>query len=201
MLRRHALLSGFVLAGGESRRMGQPKHLLQLGGETMLERQIRLLRSVARFVAVIGSAQSPPGLAIPVFPDEIPGRGPLGGILTGLRHTRTEFNLFVGCDLPFITPRFLGYLARCALESQAEVTAPEDGHGAIQPLCAVYRRRALSKVRASLVLDINKTSGFFDRTRCEIVPWRDIARGGFTPRIFVNINTTADYQAAAERIK
>ena len=192
----HSSLSGFVLAGGESRRMGQPKHLLMLDGETMLERQMRLLRSVCRAVAVIGLAEFPPDPRVAVLPDAISGRGPLGGIYTGLLHTRTEYNLFVGCDLPFLDARFLGFLARCALDAQADITVPEDRQGRVEPLCAIYRREVGAFVRASLREGANKTSGFFSRVRCRVVPWREIARAGFTPRIFDNMNTPEDWQAA-----
>jgi hypothetical protein len=105
MGRRFSSLSGFVLAGGESRRMGQPKPLLALAGETMLEHQVRLLRSICRSVAVIGLLDGLTSADVPIIPDIIQRRGPLGGIFSGLLRTRTEFNLFLGCDLPFVPAR------------------------------------------------------------------------------------------------
>ena len=196
MVRRFPNLSGFVLVGGASRRMGQSKHLLQLGGETMLERQVRLLRGVCRSVAIIGSTKVSIGLDAPVFADEIAGRGPLGGIYTGLLYTRTEYNLFVGCDLPFLETRLLGHLARLALDSQADVTVPQDRRGRLEPLCAIYRRRALPVVRARLREGANKTSGFFPLVRCRVIPWREVAAAGITPYIFDNMNTPEDWQTA-----
>jgi molybdopterin-guanine dinucleotide biosynthesis protein A len=137
MTRRFLSLSGFVLAGGAGRRMGHPKAELVLGAEAMLERQIRLLGSVCRSVAAIGLPANSTASAPPAFPDDLPGRGPLGGICTGLRRTRTDFNFFLGCDLPYLETRLLHYLARRALESQADVTIPESIEGRVQPLCAV----------------------------------------------------------------
>jgi len=196
MNRRFSNLSGFVLAGGESRRMGQPKHRLVLGGETLLERQLRLLRPVCRSVTVIGLSELPPDLRVSALPDELPGRGPLGGIFTGLLHTRSEYNLFVGCDLPFLATRFLHQLAGLALNGQADVTVPEDRQGRRQPLCAIYRRRALAVVRARLREGAHKTDGFFPRVRCRVITWREIASGGFPPHMFDNLNTPADYELA-----
>ena len=201
MIRRYSTLSGFVLAGGESRRMGQPKHRLVLGGETMLDRQVRLLQAVSRSVAVVGA---PPGivkLEVPALSDDIPGRGPLGGIYTALLRTRAEYNLIVGCDLPFLEARFLSYLARVAREFQADVTVPEDKQGRLQPLCAIYRRRALSVVRVSLQNGENKTSGFFGRVTCRVVTWREVARAGRPSQMFVNMNTPEDLEAARRRIE
>lgn len=173
MAQRFLSLTGFVLAGGTSRRMGRDKTQLRLGGQTLAARQVRLLEAVCRSVAVIGPAGSLAGLEVPVIPDELPGHGPLGGIYTGLRYTRTELNLFLGCDMPFMEARFLRYL------------------------CA----RALAAVRASLASGDNKVSGAFSRVRCLILPWRDIARDRFAPRLFINLNTPQDYEDAKRGIE
>jgi len=193
--RRYDFLSGFVLAGGESRRMGQPKHWLVLGGETLLDRQVRLLRSVCHSVAVIGLPEGLSRADVPFMADAIPGRGPVGGIYTGLLRTRTEFNLFLGCDLPFVTARFLDYLARRAAQGGAVATAPEMPAGGVQPLCAVYRRAALAAVRANLEAGQNKAQTLVGRLRSAVIPWQEIACAGYSPRIFANINTPADYEA------
>jgi molybdopterin-guanine dinucleotide biosynthesis protein A len=194
-------LSGFVLAGGASQRMGRPKVELLLGGETMLGRQIRLLGSVCRSVAVVGLPENSPPGAVPFLPDDLPGCGPLGGIYTGLRHTRTEFNLFVGCDLPYVDVQFLHYLARRALESQADVTVPESIERRVQPLCAMYRRRTLAVIRVGLEAGKHKTSGFYHRVPWQVLPWPELARAGFPRRIFANMNTAEEYEGALQRSK
>jgi molybdopterin-guanine dinucleotide biosynthesis protein A len=176
--------------------MGHPKPLLTLAGETVLERQVRLLRSICRSVAVIGLSDGLPSIDVPLIPDVIRGRGPLGGIFTGLLRTRTEFNLFLGCDLPFVTARFLDFLARRALQCGAIATAPEMPTGGVQPLCAVYRRAALPRVRANLEAGQDKAQALVRRLRSAVIPWREIARAGYSPRIFANINTPEDYEAA-----
>ncbi len=180
--------------------MGRDKAKLLLGNETMLDRQLRLLRLVCRFVAVLGPRALVAGLDVPAFPDELPGRGPIGGIYTGLKRTRTDFNLFLGCDLPFMEVAFLHFLCQQALESKADVTVPKSRDHRLQPLCAIYRRRTLGAVQRSLELGENKVSRFFSRVRCVVIPWREIVRAGFAARIFDNMNTLEDYQAATKRL-
>lgn len=201
MLRRYSCLSGFVLAGGDSRRMGRPKPQLPLGGETMLERQVRILRSVCRSVVVVGLPSDSPNLDVAALADQIPGRGPLGGIHTALLHARTEFNLLFGCDLPFVSARFLAFLARRAVERHEDVTVPESPDFGVQPVCAVYRRSALPVVRASLNAHLNRSQELIFRLRVYVIPWREIARAGYPRRIFANINTAEDYEAALGRLK
>jgi molybdopterin-guanine dinucleotide biosynthesis protein A len=149
MQSRDSSLTGFVLAGGASRRMGRPKASLQLDGEHMLERQIRVLRSVARRVAVVGSSPGcPVKFDAPCFPDAIAGRGPLGGIYTALLECRTEFSLVLGCDLPFVNSRLLAGW-RC-VQWQTAVTSPflahgTDGYSRCVPFTAAVRSTSFAQ--------------------------------------------------------
>jgi molybdopterin-guanine dinucleotide biosynthesis protein A len=194
-------ITGFVLAGGTSRRMGRDKTKLVLGGEKMVERQLHLLGSVCGSVAILGPPKSLNGFEASVLPDELPGRGPLGGLYTGLLWTSTEFNLFLGCDLPFMESSFLQFLCKRALHSRADVTVPMSRGGRFEPLAAVYRRRVLRAIRKSLKAGENKVTGLFLGVRCEAIPWGEIVRAGFGPRIFDNMNTLEDYAAARQILK
>lgn len=196
MPRRFHDLTGFVLAGGKSRRMGCPKQELVIGGETMLSRQLRLLSAVCRRVGVIGGPKPPHGKQSFYCEDTWPGCGPLGGIFTGLAWTQTEYNLFVGCDMAFLTPSLLRYIAARAMNRRALVTAPESPDMRLQPLCAVYRRGARGAIRMSLVRGANRTSGFYGRVERLTIRWPVLSRAGFSPDIFTNLNTPEDYAAA-----
>jgi molybdopterin-guanine dinucleotide biosynthesis protein A len=176
--------------------MGRPKPLLKLPGETMLERQLRLLHGVCRSVAVVGAPLDPPPVDVQVWADELPGRGPLGGIYTGLKRSRREYNLFLGCDLPFMEAQFLEFIARLAMVERADATVPQAAGRRLQALAAVYRRRALGPIRARLEVGGNKTRSFSPYVRCRVVPWPEIAAAGFAPWIFANMNTPADYEVA-----
>jgi molybdopterin-guanine dinucleotide biosynthesis protein A len=200
MTQRFISVTGFVLAGGASRRMGRDKATLILGDETLLSRQVRVLRTVCRKVVVVGPARNFPELAAPVVADVLPGRGPLGGIYTGLLHTRTEYNLVVGCDLPFLEPRFLRFLCERALESRADFTVAQSRDRKMQPLCAVWRRRILGQLRRCLEAGKYKASGLYRRAPCRVIPWPEVQRAGFAPRLFVNLNTPTDYEGARRSV-
>jgi molybdenum cofactor guanylyltransferase len=200
MRRRFTELTGFVLAGGASRRMGQPKHELMLDGETLLARTVRLARSVAGTVAILGPRDRARGLDVAVFPDELAGRGPLGAVYTGLCHSRTPLSLFLSCDLPFIEARLLEYLALKAIESGADVTVAETPGQGYQPLAAIYGRRALPAARASLANGQNKMTSFYDRIKLRVLRWPEIARLGLRRSIFDNLNTAEEYRRAVQRL-
>jgi molybdopterin-guanine dinucleotide biosynthesis protein A len=201
LTQRFDSISGFVLAGGESRRMGQPKQRLVLSGETMLERQVRLLSSVCGRVSVVGPPVELAPPVVPYIPDLLAGRGPLGGIHAALSASRAEFNLVVACDLPFLKKRFLQQLAWVALRVGADVTIPEDKTRRLLPVCAVYRRRALGIIRGRLGHDLNKADGYFRDVRLHVVTWREILRAGFSAHIFDNINRPEEYEEARRRLE
>ena len=209
--RRLSGISGFVLAGGPSRRMGSPKAGLMLDGEPMICRQVRLLDRLCGRVAVtgvpIGNQRASDAirealsrLDVRVIPDQRPGCGPLGGILSGLCESQTEWNLFLACDLPFVPVSFLRYLCRQAFESSAEVTVPESRDGHCQPLCGVYRRSARLAIRRNLDRGEKKVTRFFGSVNCRVVSWAQIAKAGFPAGIFANMNTPEDYEAAIRRL-
>lgn len=180
--------------------MGRPKADLRLDGEPMLVRQIRLLRKVAQRVVVVGGK---PGYLdefnVPQIPDAFAGRGPLAGLYTALLESRTDFNLVLGCDLPFVNRRLLGFLVARAAAAGSDVTVPRSHDGRLQPLCAVYRRRALYAVRSCLEAGDNKLRGFYPRVHCKIIAWRELADAGFRASIFNNMNTPEDYEYARIR--
>ena len=200
MTKRFPELTGFVLAGGASRRMGRPKHELMLDGETLLARMVRRARAVAGQVIVLGPPERAQGLSVAALPDEIAGRGPLGAIYTGLIHTRTEFNLFLSCDLPFVHPRFLSLLAAEAIKWRADATLAATLGGGLQPLAAIYRRRARAAVRRSLERGRNKLTRFFPMVSVRVLRWPELARAGFQDRLFDNLNTVGEYERAVRRV-
>ncbi len=194
-------VSGFVLAGGASRRLGLDKAKLLLGSERMVDRQIRLLRTICSSVSIVGPPDNFPDTEVQVYEDEIPGKGPLGGIHTGLRRSRTEFSLFVSCDMPFMEARFLRYLCGQALEGRAPVTIPPPWANGRYPLCAILRRRVRSAIRRSLASGQNKVGRFFSKSQRRTISKAEFARAGFSPRIFYNVNTPEEYENARRQFE
>jgi molybdopterin-guanine dinucleotide biosynthesis protein A len=197
--RRFSEISGFVLAGGASRRMGFDKAQLLFGSERMVDRQIRLLRAICRSVSIIGPPDRFANAGIQVYEDDIPGKGPLGGIHTGLRRARTEFSLFVSCDMPLMEERFLRYLCEQALASRALATLPPPWAKCRYPLCAVLRRGALARVRSCLASGQNQAGRFFSDTHPRMLTKAEFARAGFSPRIFCNLNTPEEYEKVRQQ--
>ena len=133
-------ITGVVLAGGLSSRLGRDKAQVELAGKTLLQRALEPLQAVCLQVLVVTSAE---GLAsqvvaatgVRLIPDLEPGRGPLGGLYSGLHAAEGTQVLLVGCDMPFLKPALLEVVIKAAVGRQAAVPRLD---GVPQTLHAVY---------------------------------------------------------------
>jgi molybdenum cofactor guanylyltransferase len=196
---KSAQIGGFILAGGESSRMGRDKALLELNGEALIVRAARLVESVAGTCAVVGDSVRLEGLALRVIADDFPGAGPLGGIATALRTSGTEWNLMIACDLPYLTREWLDYLVARADRSDTDIVLPRNERGA-EPLCAIYRVICLPAIRAALDAGTRKvTDGLAGIPTAFVEPseWKEFDSDGL---LFKNMNSPADYEEAKMRL-
>jgi molybdopterin-guanine dinucleotide biosynthesis protein A len=194
-----ANVSGFVLAGGHSLRMGQDKTLLKLGGVPMLLRTAQLVESVVGTVAVIGSRDPYQQFGLQIVPDDWPGAGPLGGIATALRTSHASWSLVVACDLPYLTKGWLEYLVSRAMSSSADAVLPMNALGA-EPLCAMYHKRSEAAIRRAMEEGIRKVQDALASIRIEPIEssqWQEFNRDG---SLFKNMNSPADYEEAKARL-
>ncbi len=90
-------ITGIILAGGKSTRMGENKSLLSLNGKTVIERVVDLMKSIFKEVILItNTPEEYDFIKIPKYKDIFEYKGPLAGIHSGLTHSNTEKKL---CDL------------------------------------------------------------------------------------------------------
>jgi molybdenum cofactor guanylyltransferase len=160
---------GFVLAGGRSSRMGRNKALLPFRGGVLIESVAGIVRQAAGEAILVGDPNLYAALGFTVVPDLYPGEGPLGGILTALRHSGASWNLMVACDMPDLTVDFLNDLFARAEGSGADALLPAGPSGRLEPLCAVYHSRS----RPAL-LDVAEAARFHNVNTPE--DWADHAR-------------------------
>jgi molybdopterin-guanine dinucleotide biosynthesis protein A len=178
-------LSGFVLAGGKSTRMGRDKALLKWRDGTLLDHMVGLLRTVADPVTIVGRGS---------LPDRVPGLGPLSGIATGLESTFTDANLFVAVDLPFLTHDFLSYLqSRIEGSSHPLIVCKI---GSAFPLCVGAWRPMLPEINRRLRTPDRSLRALVEGTASEIIHEVELIDLGLELSIFRNINTEEDYRSA-----
>jgi molybdenum cofactor guanylyltransferase len=192
------LVTGFVLAGGKSSRMGQDKAFIQLGGHTLLSHALELAKSATGGACVVGSKEKFAAFG-QVVEDIYPGHGPLAGIHSALISTQTELNLILAVDMPFLQADFLNYLIAQARFSTATVVVPATKTG-VQPLCAVYRREFAEIAERSLLVEKNKVERLFAEVETRVVRQDELERNGFSEEMFRNLNTELDWEEARQKV-
>jgi len=194
------IVQSYVLAGGGSTRFGRDKALVEIDGVAMLLRMRGLLGAVSQQVTVIAPPLRYAALGVTAVSDRWEGQGPLAGIITALLTTKetgsvAEWNLIVGCDMPFLTPEWLTYLVKRALTSSAEVVAPQSPHG-LEPLGSCWQTSAAAKLQEMFEGGTRKITEAMKRLDMEVVDEADWKRFDTADRLFWNMNTAADYDEA-----
>lgn len=189
-------VSAFVLAGGRSSRMGTDKALLPFGEKTLLQLALEKARCVSPSPVIVGAQERYASYG-DVIEDRFPDCGPLGGIHAALCATQTDLNLVISVDMPLLSAGFLNWLVDIAASGQELAVVPQTGQR-VQPLCAVYRGSAKDVIERALLLNDLKVSSIFTRIPTRYVQVEEMRAAGFSPEIFVNVNTPAEYDAAGK---
>ena len=185
------MVTGVVLAGGESTRMGREKSSLSLSGKTLLERTLDVIGQVTADIVVVTSRPlDVPGVRC--VPDLVPGRGPLAGIHAGLMASRRAA-FVVACDMPFLSPYLIRYMIGLGKGYHVVVPFVKEQY---EPMHALYSRECLDPIERALEDPHPRIVQFFPEVLVRKVPGEDIARFGNPERIFFNANTPADLEQA-----
>jgi molybdopterin-guanine dinucleotide biosynthesis protein A len=193
-------VAGFILAGGESRRMGTEKARLVLDGQSFVERIGRELSSVTSSIKVVGDKVSPaeiklhvnPPIDIQAAPDIYPQWGALGGVHAALSACSDSWALVVACDFPFVTRELFARLA--SLCGDFEAVAPIQLDGIPQPLCSLYRVEPCLRVAERLIKSgERKPITLLQSVRTRWVLFNELSHLKGADCFFDNINTPEDY--------
>jgi len=189
-----AMWTAAILAGGQARRLGGvDKSALPVGSDSILDRQLELLRPLTPHILIVVGAHGRRDAGVRVVVDRIAGAGALGGLYTALVEAPTEQVLVIACDMPFLTAPFLTRLAECG--SDADAAVPRDDRGR-HPLCASYHRRIAVHVRSRIDRGLLRVGDALDGLDVREMGPDELAAFNPDGRLLLNVNTPADYEQA-----
>ena len=190
--------SAIILAGGRSLRLGYNKVLEMVGNRSLLELVISCVASLSSEIIVVTTEEQ----MIPKFEDYpdmhvvtdiYPGKGPLGGIYTGLKTSTSTCNLVVAADMPFLNRALLDYML--GMVDGVDLVAPRI-EGQVEPLHAVYMRGCLAAIEKMMKEGVLGVHKLFSRVHVRYIEADEIARFDPEQRSLFNINTEGDLQMA-----
>lgn len=190
-------MTSIVLAGGKSLRLGKSKCLETINGKSLIERVIERVKSVSSRTLIVTSREQidlPAPCEVEVVVDIYPGKGPLGGIYTGLLASESSHILAVACDMPFLNIELLRYMIE--LSPGFDAIVPRLGERKVEPLHAIYAKGCLDNMKTRLEHNQLEISRFLNTVRVRYIERLECQK--FDPQLltFCNINSQSDLDRA-----
>lgn len=185
-------MTGIILSGGKSKRMGTNKAFLSVEGERLIDRTVRLFKDIFQEVIVV--TNSPLDYLdqdCTIATDIIKGKGALGGIYAGLFFALHEQAFVSACDMPFLNKSFIEYMIEH--HGPYDIVVPQHSDG-LQPLHAIYSRRCLPVIKKVVEQDHLKITGFYKGFKIKIIPETEINQFDPERKMFFNMNTRKDLE-------
>lgn len=175
-------VTGIILSGGKSSRMGQNKALMNFKGTRLIDNAISIIKPYVNKLLL--STNIAFNLNIIEVADEYPNIGPIGGIYSCLKNSTTEKNLIIPCDVPNIP----GHLYEQILKESNNFDAviPKLANGKLEPLVAFYSSSILPIIERQIQLNDYKLVNLFSKLKVKYINVNDSS-------FFKNINTPEDF--------
>lgn len=132
-------ITGIILSGGKSSRMGTDKGFLKFNGKSFVQHSIDALKPLVTDIIIISNNKDYDVFGLKRIEDDIENAGPLAGIYSGLKHSKTDYNLVLSCDIPLINSTILQKLLD-AMDDDSQIIQIES-QGKTMPLIALYKKQ------------------------------------------------------------
>ena len=198
-------VTGIILAGGKSSRLGRDKAWEDVGGQRIIDRVIGALQSSCDEVLIIGDRPERQNeLSLPKCiqyrSDELKGRGSIGGLYTGLKASDTLWSLVVACDMPFISRELIRFMLSIISKNRCDAIVPVI-NGRYQPTHALYNSTCIPFIEKNISSGNFRMDSYFDEIYLEEISEDVINSIQGAELSFFNVNTEDDLFTAREQYK
>lgn len=188
-------ITGIILAGGQSQRMGFNKALAHMHGHSMLIRMVEKLKEVTPNIIVSSGSFIYPNILLPQILDEHPNCGPLGGLYSVLKASQTSLNLVVSCDIPLVSIALLKHIVAAAVAGDSLITLPVDHTGQAQMICAVYSKELLPILEKQIDAHLFKMKNLLNLASAQYIKIPK-EHPLYQEHAFMNVNNTSNLEEA-----
>ena len=197
-----AHISGVLLAGGKSRRMGKDKRILMISGKSLFTHALHVLESVfSEIIIVVDTISSVvSGMNHQIVTDLIPDKGSAGGLYTGLTYASNSQVFAVACDMPFLNPAVIKKI--CDMSGSSDVTMVKLSNG-LHPMHSVYSKGCLPVLRRMIEADQLRIQDLLLQQDLKTTILGQEVVQEVDPQFnsFLNVNTPADLEVAERLIR
>ena len=187
------MVSIAILAGGQSKRIGRDKALLEVGGSPLIERVLVRVKPLTDDLFIsVNSPEKYKQFGLRTVTDVYPNKAALGGIYSAIKAARYDNVLILACDMPFLNIDLLKHLMKLA--PTADVVAPLIEPFQPETLLTVYSKNCLPIIESRLLANRLRIVDFFDEVSARYVEQDEVAKFDPDFHSFINVNTLADWQ-------
>ena len=180
-------VTGIILSGGKSTRMGEDKAFIELEGVPIVRRIYTLFKELFQEVIIVTNQQELfKNFDSKIYSDLIPNQGALGGLYTGLFFSTFQYSFCVACDMPFLKKALVQYIINHIEGEDVIVPRTEDG---LQPLHAIYSKNCLDPIKIIMEQGKYKIIDFYNQVNVKIVEEKDFTVLDPLRESFINVNT------------
>ncbi len=204
-------ITGIILSGGKSTRMGENKSFLKMNNKTIIESVVEMMNSIfSKVILITNTPDEYRFLNLEIYTDIYKNVGPLAGIHSGLINSETQKNFIISCDLPLMNSEFVKSIVNIDSEKKI-IVSKADGY--IQQLCGIYNKSLIPLISEIIEADNSseirvlnqkkrkcKVHQLIDKSNVLIID--DIEKmEGWHKDIFLNMNKIEDYEKVIEIIE
>ncbi|MDP4116856.1 MAG: molybdenum cofactor guanylyltransferase [Bacteroidota bacterium] len=203
-------ITGIILCGGTSSRMGQNKSLLKLGDSTIIQRVVNLMSSLFESIIIVTNTPEEYNfLHIPLYEDIYKKAGPIGGIHAGLHYSTTAKNFVISCDIPLMNEGTISHIIDYPTEKQITVAVAD---GFIQQLAGLYNKKIIPDIERIISKESidEERNPVQQKRKCKVLQLIESVNGEiidiektysqYIPGTFYNMNRPEEYEFIKSKI-
>ncbi len=185
--------TGFIIAGGKSKRMGINKSFLPFDGKKLIEHSINLLRCLCDEVYIVANHPNFERFGFPVIKDNFPDLGPISGIEAALSFSKTKHNLIISCDTPLLNLNVFHKIIE-NVDNNNQAVIPRIGKNTVEPLVGYYSKDIVQKIKHQIENKNYKLQSLLTLIDTKFVDFEN-------SYLFKNLNTPIDVKKEISSIK
>lgn len=190
-------LTGIILSGGKSKRMGKDKGQCLINGKPLVKYAVDAVSGLCNPILISANIKDYQNYGYEIIPDIIEGIGPLGGIYSGLINSKTDMNIILSCDMPLIQRDLIAYILSKNDGYQAVV--PLFG-GFPEPLCALYSQSCIDHINGCIQSEVFKIQEVLKGLNTKFLPIEP-PLGFYHKDLFANVNDKKELNRIEKLIK
>ncbi len=186
-------ITGIILCGGKSVRMGENKAFIHIEGVPIIKRIYDLFKGLFHEVIIVTNQKDLfSDFDSKIYSDLIPGKGAIGGLYTGIFFASFQHSFCVACDMPFINKSVVQYLIENIDDADVVIPRTKDG---LEPLHAIYSKNCVKPIRRMIDEGKSKIVDIYDQVKVKIVDEKDFFRYDPGGESFINVNTPEELRS------